>query len=101
MVLLLLWIFMLRQMQNGGNKALSFGKSRARLHSTQQKKVTFKDVAGCDEAKEEVWEVVEFLKDPLNDLCISRPRERLEWGARITPAARWTWKSCARGGCRC
>ena len=40
------WIFMMRQMQSGGNKALSFGKSRARLHSTQQRKVTFKDVAG-------------------------------------------------------
>src|ERR1035438_1137599 len=48
-----IWFFMLRQMQSGGNKALSFGKSRARLLSMQQKKVTFKDVAGVDEAKEE------------------------------------------------
>ena len=48
------WIFMMRQMQSGGNKALSFGKSRARLHSTQQRKVTFKDVAGVEEAKEEL-----------------------------------------------
>ena len=48
------WIFMMRQMQTGGNKALSFGKSRARLHSSQQKKITFKDVAGVDEAKEEL-----------------------------------------------
>jgi len=59
-----LWIFMLRQMQSGGNKALSFGKSRARLHSSQQKKVTFKDVAGVDEAKEELQEIIEFLREP-------------------------------------
>jgi len=52
-LLLGFWIFMMRQMQSGGNKALSFGKSRARLHSSQQKKVTFKDVAGVEEAKEE------------------------------------------------
>ena len=50
----LIWFFMLRQMQSGGNKALSFGKSRARLLSMQQKKITFKDVAGVDEAKEEL-----------------------------------------------
>ncbi|HEY1951158.1 MAG TPA: ATP-dependent metallopeptidase FtsH/Yme1/Tma family protein, partial [Bryobacteraceae bacterium] len=50
LILLGLWIFMMRQMQSGGNKALSFGKSRARLHSSQQKKVSFKDVAGVDEA---------------------------------------------------
>ena len=54
----------LRQMQSGGNKALSFGKSRARLHSTQQKKVTFKDVAGVEEAKEELQEIIEFLREP-------------------------------------
>ncbi|MGN6516929.1 MAG: ATP-dependent zinc metalloprotease FtsH, partial [Rhizomicrobium sp.] len=59
-----LWIFMMRQMQSGGNKALSFGKSRARLLSTQQKKVTFKDVAGVSEAKEELREIIEFLKEP-------------------------------------
>ena len=58
------WIFMMRQMQTGGNKALSFGKSRARLLSTQQKKITFKDVAGVDEAKEELQEIIEFLRDP-------------------------------------
>ncbi len=55
---------MMRQMQSGGNKALSFGKSRARLHSTQQKKVTFKDVAGVEEAKEELQEIIEFLREP-------------------------------------
>src|ERR1041385_7327115 len=51
------WIFMLRQMQSGGNKALSFGKSRAKLLSNQQKRVTFKDVAGVEEAKEELQEI--------------------------------------------
>jgi cell division protease FtsH len=63
-VILAFWIFMMRQMQSGGNKALSFGKSRARLHSTQQKKVTFKDVAGVEEAKEELQEIIEFLREP-------------------------------------
>ena len=58
------WIFMMRQMQTGGNKALSFGKSRARLLTSQQKKITFKDVAGVDEAKEELQEIIEFLRDP-------------------------------------
>jgi cell division protease FtsH len=59
-----LWIFFMRQMQSGGNKALSFGKSKARLSSSQAKKVTFKDVAGVDEAKEELAEIIEFLKEP-------------------------------------
>ncbi|HVY91337.1 MAG TPA: ATP-dependent zinc metalloprotease FtsH, partial [Bryobacteraceae bacterium] len=58
------WIFMVRQMQSGGNKAMSFGKSRARLHSTQQRKVTFKDVAGVEEAKEELQEIIDFLREP-------------------------------------
>ena len=60
---LLFFVFM-RQMQSGGNKALSFGKSRARLLSMQQKKVTFKDVAGVDEAKEELKEIIEYLREP-------------------------------------
>ena len=63
-LLIAFWIFMMRQMQSGGNKALSFGKSRARMHSSQQKKVTFKDVAGVEEAKEELQEIIEFLREP-------------------------------------
>ena len=59
-----LWIFFMRQMQSGGNKALSFGKSRAKLLSTVGKKVTFEDVAGVEEAKEELSEIVDFLKEP-------------------------------------
>ncbi|HSE49479.1 MAG TPA: ATP-dependent zinc metalloprotease FtsH [Terriglobales bacterium] len=58
-----LWFILIRQMQTGGSKALSFGKSRARLLSMQQKKVTFKDVAGVDEAKEELREIIEFLRE--------------------------------------
>ena len=59
-----LWIFFMRQMHSGGSKALSFGKSRARLLSDQKKKATFADVAGVDEAKEELEEIIDFLKDP-------------------------------------
>ncbi len=58
------WIFFMRQMQSGGNKALSFGKSRAKLSSSTQKKVTFKDVSGVDEAKEELQEIIDFLREP-------------------------------------
>ncbi len=63
-LILVFWFFLMRQMQVGGNKALSFGKSRARLLTEDRKKVTFADVAGIDEAKEEVVEIIEFLKDP-------------------------------------
>ncbi|HEX2480600.1 MAG TPA: ATP-dependent metallopeptidase FtsH/Yme1/Tma family protein, partial [Methylomirabilota bacterium] len=58
------WIFFMRQMQGGGAKALSFGKARARLISEKHNKITFADVAGVDEAKEELREIIEFLKDP-------------------------------------
>jgi cell division protease FtsH len=58
------WVFFMRQVQSGGNKALSFGKSRAKLSTSTQKKVTFKDVAGVDEPKEELQEIIEFLREP-------------------------------------
>jgi cell division protease FtsH len=60
----LMWVLFMRQMQIGGNKALSFGKSRAKLLTSQQKKITFRDVAGVDEARDELQEIIEFLKDP-------------------------------------
>jgi cell division protease FtsH len=63
-IIVAIWIFFMRQMQSGGTKAMSFGKSRARLITEKQVKITFKDVAGIDEAKEEVQEIIEFLKDP-------------------------------------
>ncbi len=63
-LLIAVWIFFMRQMQGGGGKALSFGKSRATLLSDQSAKVTFEDVAGIDEAKEELSEIIDFLKDP-------------------------------------
>ena len=58
------WIYFMRQMQGGGGKAMSFGKSRAKMLTKEQIKTTFADVAGCDEAKEEVGEIVDFLRDP-------------------------------------
>jgi cell division protease FtsH len=63
-ILILFWVFFMRQMQSGGNKALSFGKSRAKLFSGIQKKITFQDVAGVPEAKEELKEIIGFLQDP-------------------------------------
>ena len=64
LLLIGVWIYFMRQMQSGGGKAMSFGKSRARLQSDQSKKVTFEDVAGIDEAKEELGEIIDFLREP-------------------------------------
>ena len=64
LLLIAVWIFFMRQMQAGGGKAMSFGKSRARLISDSARKVTFADVAGIEEAKEELEEIIEFLRDP-------------------------------------
>ncbi|MFZ5774353.1 MAG: ATP-dependent zinc metalloprotease FtsH [Thermodesulfobacteriota bacterium] len=64
LLLIAVWIFFMRQMQMGGGKAMSFGKSRARLMDQDQNKVTFADVAGIEEAKEELTEIIDFLKDP-------------------------------------
>jgi cell division protease FtsH len=64
LLLIAVWIFFMRQMQSGGGKAMSFGKSRARLVSDSARKVTFEDVAGIEEAKEELEEIIEFLRDP-------------------------------------
>ncbi|NLG68795.1 MAG: ATP-dependent metallopeptidase FtsH/Yme1/Tma family protein [Firmicutes bacterium] len=69
-----IWLFILNQMQGGSNRAMSFGKSRARLHTEERTKVTFADVAGLEEAKQELQEIVEFLK---------HPRKFVERGARV------------------
>jgi cell division protease FtsH len=64
LLIIAVWMFFMRQMQAGGGKAMSFGKSRARLVSDSARKVTFADVAGIEEAKEELEEIIEFLRDP-------------------------------------
>ena len=75
-----LWVFLFRQMQSGGSRAFSFGKSKAKLLTGDTPKVTFADVAGCDEAKEELEEIIEFLKDPAK---FSRLGGRLPKGALL------------------
>ena len=82
------WVFFMRQMQSGGNKALSFGKSKAKLLASQQKKVTFKDVAGVDEAKEELQEIIEFLREP---------QKFQKLGGRIPQGRAARWAPRARG----
>ena len=76
LVVFLLWMLMMRQLQAGGNRVLSFGKSKAKLLDDSKKKTNFKDVAGCDEAKQELAEIVEFLRGPqkFRDIGAKIPR---------------------------
>jgi cell division protease FtsH len=109
MILIGLWLFFFRQMQQGGNRAFAFGKSKAKLLSGDTPKVTFQDIAGCDEAKIELQEIIEFLRDPqrfqrlggrLPRRCLPR-RWRAKPGAhssrcRVRTSSRCSWASAPR-----
>jgi cell division protease FtsH len=97
-----IWIYFMRQMQQGGSKgAMSFGRSRAKLQGEDQVKVTLADVAGCDEAKEEVGELVEFLRDPgrFQKLGGKIPRGVLMVGPRAPARPCWPAPSPAKPRC--
>ena len=82
LIFVLLFFFMMQQTQGGGNRVMSFGKSRAKLHTDEKKKVTFEDVAGADEVKEELVEIVDFLKNPkkFNEIGAKIPKGVLLFG---------------------
>ncbi len=103
LLIIVFWFYMMRQMQGGGKGgAFSFGKSRARLIDENQNAVTFQDVAGCDESKEEVVELVDFLKDPqkFQKLGGRIPRGVLLVGLRVPARRCWRVPSPARPRCR-
>ncbi len=102
LLLIGVWVFFMRQMQGGGGRgAMSFGRSRARLLGEDQVKITFADVAGCDEAKEEVKELVDFLRDPskFQNLGGRIPRGVLLVGSPGTGKSRCSGPRPGRGGC--
>jgi len=76
-VFVLFWVFFLQQSQGGGSRVMSFGKSRAKMTIDDKRKVTFNDVAGADEEKEELREIVEFLKN-------SKKKECFWWDLRVS-----------------
>ncbi len=83
LIFVLLFFFMMQQSQGGGNRVMSFGKSKAKLHTDEKKKVTFEDVAGADEVKEELTEIVDFLKNPkkFNEIGAKIPKGVLLFGS--------------------